>query len=220
MSQNRRHSEYTVDLRRILPVEMGSIMLQIRAFMALALLLPYARATTYTVGDTSQWNLGVDYSTWATGKTFAVGDQLTFVYSSLHSVVEVSKSAYDSCSTSNPLKVESGSPTSVTMDKTGGRWFICGTPGHCSGGMKLAITVSPATVTPSTPTSPSSPAATTSPSPPSATKTSPSTPQIDCNPPPSGYNYPYYYINRADPLLFHNKFTQLFLIGLLLYIFI
>uniref|UniRef100_A0A164X370 Phytocyanin domain-containing protein n=1 Tax=Daucus carota subsp. sativus TaxID=79200 RepID=A0A164X370_DAUCS len=30
----------------------------------------------YTVGDSSGWALSVDYSTWATGKTFNVGDNL------------------------------------------------------------------------------------------------------------------------------------------------
>lgn len=33
-------------------------------------------ATVYTVGDTAGWSLGVDYGTWASGKTFSVGDKL------------------------------------------------------------------------------------------------------------------------------------------------
>lgn len=33
-------------------------------------------ATVYTVGDTSGWVIGGDYSTWASDKTFAVGDSL------------------------------------------------------------------------------------------------------------------------------------------------
>lgn len=33
-------------------------------------------ATVYTVGGSSGWALGTDYSTWTTGKTFLVGDSL------------------------------------------------------------------------------------------------------------------------------------------------
>ena len=35
-----------------------------------------AHAKDYTVGDSSGWTSGVDYTTWASGKTFAVGDNL------------------------------------------------------------------------------------------------------------------------------------------------
>uniref|UniRef100_K3YP40 Phytocyanin domain-containing protein n=1 Tax=Setaria italica TaxID=4555 RepID=K3YP40_SETIT len=35
-----------------------------------------ASAATYTVGETQGWSLGVDYSTWVTGKNFSVGDKL------------------------------------------------------------------------------------------------------------------------------------------------
>lgn len=33
-------------------------------------------AAVYTVGDTSGWTTGIDYSTWTQGKTFKVGDTL------------------------------------------------------------------------------------------------------------------------------------------------
>jgi len=33
-------------------------------------------ATVHTVGDTSGWTIGYDYSTWASDKNFAVGDSL------------------------------------------------------------------------------------------------------------------------------------------------
>lgn len=35
-----------------------------------------ASAKDYTVGDTSGWATGVDYSTWASGKKFKVNDTL------------------------------------------------------------------------------------------------------------------------------------------------
>ena len=41
------------------------------------MVLPFnCLATDYTVGDSAQWDLGVNYSTWASGKTFSVGDKL------------------------------------------------------------------------------------------------------------------------------------------------
>lgn len=136
--------------------------------MILMMVLPNkCMATQYTVGDTQQWNLGVDYSTWASGKTFAVGDKLVFSYSALHSVLEVSKADYDACSTSNALKSYNGGSTTIPLDSAGAKYFICGTGGHCSGGMKLGVTVAsgssttPSGSSPSTPTTPTTKSPTT-----------------------------------------------------------
>jgi hypothetical protein len=35
-----------------------------------------ASAKDYTVGDSSGWTTGVDYTAWARGKTFNIGDTL------------------------------------------------------------------------------------------------------------------------------------------------
>jgi len=43
-----------------------------------------ASATDYVVGDSSGWNSGVDYTTWAKGKTFSVGDNLGKLVTSLN----------------------------------------------------------------------------------------------------------------------------------------
>lgn len=59
---------------------------QTRAWTAIAvamamLVLPYnCMATNYTVGGTQQWSTGVNYTTWAAGKTFRVGDDLSNLY--------------------------------------------------------------------------------------------------------------------------------------------
>jgi hypothetical protein len=46
-------------------------------FAAVAALLPAtASAASYTVGDGSGWDLGIDYAAWADGKKFRVGDTL------------------------------------------------------------------------------------------------------------------------------------------------
>lgn len=43
--------------------------------LVLCMMVP-SLATVYTIGDSSGWTLGSDYSTWTSGKTFAVGDSL------------------------------------------------------------------------------------------------------------------------------------------------
>lgn len=54
-------------------------MVSLNIFAALAILgvaLPSTLATQWIVGDTQGWGLSVDYTTWASGKTFLVGDTL------------------------------------------------------------------------------------------------------------------------------------------------
>ncbi|XP_062217486.1 uclacyanin-3-like [Phragmites australis] len=120
----------------------------------------------YVVGDSSGWSSGVDYTTWAKGKAFSVGDTLVFQYSMMHTVAEVSSADYSACSASNSIQSYSNQNTKVALTAPGTRYFICGTPSHCGNGMKLAVTVSPAAVT--TPASP--------PDAPSATPATPSAP--------------------------------------------
>ncbi|KAK1367060.1 blue copper protein-like [Heracleum sosnowskyi] len=95
----------------------------------------------YTVGDSSGWALSVDYSTWASDKTFNVGDSLVFKYGSGHTVDEVSSSDYSSCTIGNSITTDNTGSTSIPLKTAGTHYFICGVIGHCSGGMKLAVTV-------------------------------------------------------------------------------
>ncbi|XXG70741.1 hypothetical protein AAC387_Pa07g0152 [Persea americana] len=119
-------------------------------------------ATDYTVGDSSGWSTGVDYSTWTSGKTFAVGDKLVFTYGGgLHTVDEVSSSDYSSCSTGNSITTDSSGSTTITLKTAGTHYFICAAPGHCSGGMKMAVKVS-AAAGGTSPTGTSTPTTTTS----------------------------------------------------------
>ncbi|GJN39721.1 hypothetical protein PR202_gb28857 [Eleusine coracana subsp. coracana] len=66
-----------------------------------------------------------------------------FKYSrALHNVLEVSKADYDSCSGSNPINaVQTGDDTIALPAGGVTRYFICGVPGHCDDGMKLAVRV-------------------------------------------------------------------------------
>ena len=64
-----------------------------------------------------------------------------FNYGGGHTVDEVSGSDYNSCTASNSISSDSTGATTVTLNKPGTHYFICGALGHCSNGMKLAVTV-------------------------------------------------------------------------------
>jgi plastocyanin len=138
---------------------------------------PATGPTTYTVGDTLGWTIppngsAAAYTSWASRKSFKVGDVLVFNFQlSAHNVEEVTKAKYDSCSSVSPIATFSTPPVRVTLNKTGTHYYICGVPGHCSAGQKLTIKVGGGSSSSSPATSPS-PAA-SSPSP-SAGATSPS----------------------------------------------
>lgn len=111
--------------------------------VVLGLAVVPSMATVYKVGDAAGWGLGVDYGTWATGKTFIVGDSLVFNYGSSHNMAEVSSSDYTACSVGNAV-VDSSGTTTISLKTAGTHYFICGVIGHCSGGMKLAVPVTAA----------------------------------------------------------------------------
>ncbi|KAI5071501.1 hypothetical protein GOP47_0013752 [Adiantum capillus-veneris] len=124
------------------------------------------QATQYTVGGSSGWTLGVDYTTWASQSSFKTGDSLVFSYGELHSVLQVSESDYKACITTNALSTGTGGNTVVKLENAQTYYFICGVASHCGSGMQLSVTVggtssspSTGTTTPSTsktPTTPSS----------------------------------------------------------------
>ncbi|CAL8997433.1 unnamed protein product [Prunus brigantina] len=127
-------------------------------FLVLSMvMMPSCLATVYTVGDSSGWTSGVDYSTWTSGKTFAVGDSLVFNYGSGHTVDEVSGSDYKTCTVGNSITSDSSGATTIPLKAAGTRYFICAVVGHCGMGMKLSVNVvgSGSTAAPSTKGSPS-----------------------------------------------------------------
>ncbi|KAK7264905.1 hypothetical protein RJT34_32518 [Clitoria ternatea] len=153
---------------------------------------PSSGPVTYRVGDSLGWIVPTGgastYTTWASGKTFRVGDILEFNFpQNAHNVEEVTKDKFDSCSSTSPLATYSRPPVRVTLNKTGSHYFICGIPGHCSGGQKLAINVTGNSSSSATPPSSAAtpPSGTTSPAPGSST-TNPSTPSpaSSATPPP------------------------------------
>ncbi|MBA0624149.1 hypothetical protein Godav_009548 [Gossypium davidsonii] len=110
--------------------------------LVLCMVVP-SLAAVYTVGDTSGWTTGIDYSTWTQGKTFKVGDTL---------VDEVSSSDYSTCTVGNAIRSDNSGSTTVTLKAAGTHYFICGVVGHCGNGMKLAVKVESSSSTTATTT--------------------------------------------------------------------
>ncbi|XP_008786371.2 blue copper protein [Phoenix dactylifera] len=100
-----------------------------------------SQAIVYTVGDGAGWDISADFPSWIAGKTFYVGDVLSFQFSRYHTLNEVDKAGYDSCNASNALLSSSNGNTSVPLTTGGDKYFICGVRLHCLGGMKLKVGV-------------------------------------------------------------------------------
>ncbi|CAO2205694.1 unnamed protein product [Urochloa humidicola] len=116
------------------------------AAVAMAAVIGAARGASYTVGaPAGSWDLRTNYTSWASGGgvVFRSGDQLVFKYPrAAHNVVEVSRADYDSCSGSSPINTFATGDDAVLLPAGGvTRYFICGVPGHCYAGMKLAVKV-------------------------------------------------------------------------------
>ncbi|CAH8304669.1 unnamed protein product [Eruca vesicaria subsp. sativa] len=139
--------------------------------------VPAAFAVTFQVGDIGFWNSGVDYTAWVAGKTFRVGDTLEFQYGPSHSVAIVNKAGFDTCDSTGATQTFTGGDNKIDLTTVGTIHFICPTPGHCQGGMKLAVTVLAAVPPPATPSPPPSPKL-----PPPSPPTPPTSPKL---PPPS-----------------------------------
>ncbi|KAG6657840.1 hypothetical protein CIPAW_04G118500 [Carya illinoinensis] len=104
------------------------------------MLIKLAMAVNYTAGgQTGGWDTTTNLQTWASSQSFLVGDNLIFLYAPNHDLLEVSKTDYDSCQASNPIQSYSGGTTTIPLSSPGKKYFICGTLGHCSQGMKVEI---------------------------------------------------------------------------------
>ncbi|KAF0905212.1 hypothetical protein E2562_001001 [Oryza meyeriana var. granulata] len=114
------------------------------AVMAIAAVASTAVAKDYTVGGSYGWDTYIDYDKWTAGKTFIVGDTITFKYEPYHNVLEVPETDYDSCTASNPFSVHSGGNTTFELTDAGTRYFICSIPRHClNGTMHVKVTTVP-----------------------------------------------------------------------------
>ncbi|KAB1199386.1 Blue copper protein [Morella rubra] len=106
----------------------------------------------YQVGDSFGWAVPPNtsyYSTWASTKTFYLGDSFSFNWTGPignQNVVPVSKPYYDNC-TEGPGIIYA-LPVTYTPPSTGTYYFICITSDHCERGQKIAITILPAVGSP------------------------------------------------------------------------
>ncbi|OIT03822.1 PREDICTED: uclacyanin-3-like [Nicotiana attenuata] len=111
-------------------------------FQFLLLASPLAFAKEHIVGGSNGWSQSVDYSSWASGETFNVGDTLVFNYDGSHGVDIVTKDGYDNCNTANAIKSFSDGSTTITLASSPvDVYFVCPKLNHCATGMKLAIKV-------------------------------------------------------------------------------
>ena len=76
-----------------------------------------------------------------------------FNYGAGHTVDEVKESDYKSCTAGNSISTDSSGATTIALKSAGTHYFICSVPGHCSGGMKLVVTVKSGKATDSSSTS-------------------------------------------------------------------
>ncbi|KAE9602293.1 hypothetical protein Lal_00050168 [Lupinus albus] len=140
-------------------------------FIALATLLHGSSAQTrHVVGDSIGWTIpsggAATYTTWASNKTFTLGDTLVFNFANgQHDVAKVTKSEFDACNGGNAIFTITTNPAIVSLNETGDQYYICAFTGHCSAGQKLTIKVTQKTSSLAPNTSPSaSPSPKTSPS--------------------------------------------------------
>ncbi|KAH7675391.1 Cupredoxins domain-containing protein [Dioscorea alata] len=103
-----------------------------------------SQGEVYKVGDSSGWTIigNVNYTAWATSKTFHVGDTIVFEYNKqYHNVLEVKEADFSTCTTASPLAKFTTGNDSIPIKQAGQQYFICGFPGHCEGGQKVEIMV-------------------------------------------------------------------------------
>ncbi|XP_071723948.1 early nodulin-like protein 14 [Rutidosis leptorrhynchoides] len=97
-------------------------------------------------GKTDSWKIPTAQSDtinqWAGDSRFRIGDTLVLNYDKeKDSVLEVTKEAYMSCNTSNPITEYKDGNTKVKLDRSGPFYFISGAEGHCAKGLKLIVVV-------------------------------------------------------------------------------
>ncbi|KAL2334354.1 hypothetical protein Fmac_015567 [Flemingia macrophylla] len=95
----------------------------------------------HTVGGASGWDLRSNIQAWSSTTTFSIGDDLVFIYTPVHDVVEVNQLGYDTCSIVSPLATYDTGETVIHLSEAGTRYFVCGRMGHCQQGLKIEVHV-------------------------------------------------------------------------------
>ncbi|KAL5737729.1 hypothetical protein ACOSP7_030490 [Xanthoceras sorbifolium] len=117
-------------------------------FFCVMLLIQKSSATTFLVGGKGQWAASTDnstsnYSQWAERTRFQIGDSLVFNYQSgQDSVLQVTREAYDNCSTTDiPMANFTEGHTVFTFNRSGPFYFISGNKDNCLKNEKLVVIV-------------------------------------------------------------------------------
>ncbi|XP_057960723.1 mavicyanin-like [Malania oleifera] len=99
----------------------------------------------HVVGDDRGWDPVSDVASWASRRTFRVGDKIWFAYSAAQgSVAELqSREEYEACDLSNPIRMYTDGLDSVSLEGEGPRFFASSKPENCRGGLKLHVEVLP-----------------------------------------------------------------------------
>ncbi|CAN0829794.1 Blue copper protein 1b, partial [Linum grandiflorum] len=116
------------------------------AVLAMVTIMPAANvvmAAEYIVGDSQGWSTSVgNYSKWAAGKDFVVGDILVFNYDKTKDSVIIVKSGpeFQNCIPLGSNILNSGNDK-IVLDTVGKWWFISGVASHCAeSNQKLVVT--------------------------------------------------------------------------------
>jgi len=120
--------------------------LAVLAITVAALLHSTAAKEIYTVGDEFGWIVPPGghyaYEFWASRYKFSIGDTLEFSFTTgEQDVAKVTKEAFDSCNSTNPIELKTTGPANFTLDTVGEYYFIGTMDKHCELGQKLAINV-------------------------------------------------------------------------------
>ncbi|XP_074280462.1 early nodulin-like protein 13 [Silene latifolia] len=79
---------------------------------------------------------------WASKNRFVIGDNLVWKYDSKKdSVLQVTREAYLTCNTTNPIAEHKNDETKVVLDKAGPHYFISGLKDNCDKGEKIIVVV-------------------------------------------------------------------------------
>ncbi|KAF7806405.1 blue copper protein-like [Senna tora] len=90
----------------------------------------------YTVGGVLGWLVPpggeIVYDSWASVRSFQVGDALVFLFvNGTQDVAVVTKEAYDKCETNSSIAVYSSSPTRIVLDTIGEHYYTSTYKDHC-----------------------------------------------------------------------------------------